>query len=114
MTYRTLFLLAGLPLSAALPLQAQGGGMLNDRVQYQVIVGPRIGSQHAPLRAIILWRGEPGWSQTHNPAERAHSDSIFRWARLHAEEAGKSFFGSGLYYGLADIGNTAVTIEGQR
>ena len=93
---------------------AQGGGLLDARTEYQVITGIGENNQHRPLLAIVLWRGVLGWNQPHSPAEHARSDSIFRWTRLHAEEMGQSFFGSGLAYGLLDRDYRAVTIEGRR
>ena len=71
-------------------------------------------NQHGPLLAIVLWRGALGWNRPNSPGERARSDSIYRWTRLHAEEAGQSFFGSGLWYGLVDEDKRAVTVEGKR
>lgn len=91
----------------------QGGGVLDSRTQYEIVLGAGHNNQHGPLLAVVLWRGEEGWNQPHTAGERARSDSIFRWTRLHAEESRQSFFGSGLWYGLLDQDNRAVTIEGK-
>jgi hypothetical protein len=113
MTSRTALRVAGLVLSLAPGLRGQSG-ILDERTQFVVLTGPSIDHQHGPLRAIVLWRGPEGWNHSRNQAERARVDSVYRWARLHADEAGLSFFGSGLFYGLAEPGNQAVTIEGRR
>jgi arylamine N-acetyltransferase len=90
------------------------GGMLDSQTQYEIITGPGQNNQHGQLLAIVLWHGPPDWNVAHTATARARSDSIYRWVRFHAEETGQSFFGSGLWYGLLDQDQKAVTIEGTR
>jgi hypothetical protein len=115
MRWRRLTVLgASLLLAVSGNVRAQSSGNLDSRTNYAVITGPGSNGQHGPLLAIVLWRGEPGWNESRSPVERARIDSIFRWARLHAEENRQSFFGSGLAYGLVDQDQRAITIEGTR
>jgi hypothetical protein len=102
-----LFIMAG-------AVRAQGGGLLDSQTQYEIITGPGQNNQHGQLLAIVLWHGAPDWNVAHTETARARSDSIYRWTRLHAEETGRSFFGSGLWYGLLDQDQHPVTIEGER
>ena len=88
------------------------GALLNETTWYDVLSGTGSGTSHGPLRAIILWRGEAGWRQPAGAA-RTRADSVFRWGRLRAEEAGTYFFGSGVAYGVIAHDRNAVTIEGR-
>jgi hypothetical protein len=67
------------------------GGLLDPLTEYYTITGTGENNQHGPLLAIVFWRGALAWNQAHTPAERARSDSIFRWTRLRAASCG---FGS--------------------
>ncbi len=107
-------LAASLFVTLAAAAYGQGGGRLDAQTQYEIITGPGQNNQHGPLLAIVLWHGPMGWNEPHTPAERARSDSIFRWTRFAAEGAGQSFFGSGLWYGLLERDNRAVVVEGTR
>lgn len=94
------------------PLAAQGGE-LNDSTEYAMITGTWVNNKHGPLQAIVLWRGPRGWRHPGGAAtERA--DSVFRVEDLRAKQAGKSFFGTGIAFGVLDRRAGAVFVEGQR
>jgi len=99
-------------LALGRPLAAQGGE-LNDTTEYAMITGTWVNDQHGPLQAIVLWRGPAGWRQP-GGAARERADSVFRVEHLRANEAGQSFFGTGMAYGLLDRRTRAVIVEGQR
>lgn len=86
--------------------------MLDERTEYVILTGPSRGNDPGPLEAVILWRGEPGWSRVRDAAERRVADSVFRWTRLRAEEAGNSFVGSGINYAILARDGRSVVVEG--
>jgi len=88
-------------------------GMLDDRTEYAVVTGAGVGSEHGPLLAIVLWRGEPGWMHDQAAPDRARTDSIYRYTRFRAEAADLSFFGNGKAYGLIDREYRRLTVEGK-
>lgn len=96
-----------------LPLRAASGqgGRLDERTGYTVVTGTGVGTGQAPLLAIVLWRGSPGWMDSRNDADRAHTDSVFRYERFRAEERHLSFFGTGKAYGLASNDSRRLIIE---
>jgi hypothetical protein len=94
------------------PLAAQSGE-LNDSTEYAMVLGTWVDNNHGPLKAIVLWRGPRGWRQP-GGAAKERADSVFRLENLRAREAGRSFFGMGMAYGILDRHAAAVTVEGQR
>jgi hypothetical protein len=90
--------------------RAQGGGQLDERTEYQVIQGPGVGTNHGPLLAIVLWRGETGWLGGSEPQRRS-ADSIYRFVRRDAENRGLLFFGSGYAYGLLSEDGRQLIVE---
>jgi hypothetical protein len=94
------------------PLVGQSGE-LNDSTEYAVILGTWVNNHPGPLRAVVLWRGPRGWRQPEGAAKE-RADSVFRLENLRARQAGRSFFGIGMAYGILDPHVAAVTVEGQR
>ncbi len=94
------------------PLAAQSGE-LNDSTEYATILGTWVNNHHGPLKAIVLWRGPRRWRQPEGAA-KGRADSVFRLENLRARQAGRSFFGTGMAYGILDPHAAAVTVEGQR
>jgi hypothetical protein len=90
------------------PLDAQVG-QLDERTQYAVLTGPGMDNAHGALRAIVLWRGSPGWVQLRY-SERTRADSAFRWSRLRADERGASVFGSSVAFGTLSSGGDTLAI----
>ena len=112
MSRRTLATLGVLTITTALPIKAQVGS-LDDRTTYAIVEGSGIGNQHGPLLAILLWHGTPGWSEPQDIAERRRVDSAFRRTKFQVEEAGKSIFGSWMFYGIIDRNSDSLTVEGR-
>jgi hypothetical protein len=106
--------IAAFALTVALgrPLAAQSGE-LNDSTEYAMILGTWVNNHHGPFKAIVLWRGPRGWRQP-GGAAKERADSVFRLEHLRTREAGQSFFGMGMAYGILDPHAAAVTVEGQR
>ena len=103
-------------LSAALAMATPAlapaqGGRLDDRTEFTVITGASMGNQHGPLKAVVLWRGQPGWLDGSGP-ERRWADSAYRYARRDAEDRHLSFFGSGFAYGLLSDDQRQLIVEG--
>jgi len=87
-------------------------GRIDDRTEYAVLQGTgSIGDRHAPLVAIVLWRGDDKWPDG-SEAQRRYADSVYRYARRDAEDRGWSFFGSGYAYGLRSEDRRQLSVEG--
>jgi hypothetical protein len=104
-------LLVALPLFVAGTAGAQVGS-IDQNTNYAVVTGPTGPREsHGRLEAIVMWRGDLGWSSASREEQRRLIDA-FEDLRDHDRGPG-SYFGSTTAYAYLE-GDSAVTVEGRR